>query len=233
MPRVEIGDTAERARNFAGRTWVLERVIAWLDDRNQRILLITGEPGSGKTALAAWLAGGGPAPLESTAQAQLERIRDAWSAAHFCTTDTRRGALDPKAFAQSLARQLGERYPDFAAAALLRAGATLNVEQNITQNLGEAVAVRIENLHHHRSRRGLLQPHHPRPARDVRAQAAHGADSDPGRRPRRGPDLRHAEHRRSAGGLGRSATVGAVGADEPQRAASRQRVSRCAAHQYQ
>jgi hypothetical protein len=48
---------ADRVTDFTGRRWVLDKVAEWMSDCNApRVLLITGEPGCGKTALAAWLA---------------------------------------------------------------------------------------------------------------------------------------------------------------------------------
>ena len=60
---------ADRTRDFTGRTWVLDEVAEWLDKGQERFLFITGEPGSGKTALAAWLAIAGPPPDDAEAQA--------------------------------------------------------------------------------------------------------------------------------------------------------------------
>ena len=47
---------AERTKQFAGRVWVFERVHEWLTlPGASRFLLLTGDPGSGKTAIAARL----------------------------------------------------------------------------------------------------------------------------------------------------------------------------------
>jgi hypothetical protein len=47
---------AERADNFCGRRWVFEELDGWLARQpGGRYFLITGEPGSGKTAIAARL----------------------------------------------------------------------------------------------------------------------------------------------------------------------------------
>ena len=55
-------ETMKAAADFVGRTWVLDEVEVWQAHGSEGMLLVTGEPGSGKTALAAWLAGGGPPP---------------------------------------------------------------------------------------------------------------------------------------------------------------------------
>jgi ABC-type molybdenum transport system ATPase subunit/photorepair protein PhrA len=57
---------AARAEAFAGRGWAAREVVDWVASGTERFLVITGEPGSGKTALAAWLAGAGPDPPDPT-----------------------------------------------------------------------------------------------------------------------------------------------------------------------
>ena len=47
---------AERARDFSGREWVFAEIDGWLaDPRGEQFLIVTGEPGIGKTAIAARL----------------------------------------------------------------------------------------------------------------------------------------------------------------------------------
>ena len=47
----------ERVHRFSGRTWVFDRIHEWLvTPQKNRVFLLTGEPGSGKTAIAARLA---------------------------------------------------------------------------------------------------------------------------------------------------------------------------------
>ena len=46
---------------FTGRSWALERIEEWLDSGTS-LLVLTGDPGTGKSALAAWLVGVGPPP---------------------------------------------------------------------------------------------------------------------------------------------------------------------------
>ena len=43
---------AEHTRDFTGREWVFRRISAWLETRDSRLFLLTGGPGSGKSALA-------------------------------------------------------------------------------------------------------------------------------------------------------------------------------------
>jgi energy-coupling factor transporter ATP-binding protein EcfA2 len=73
---------AANIENFAGRTWVLPRVLDWIEHGIERTLLVTGEPGTGKSSLAAWLAGAGRTPAAADARHQLERIRSHVKAVH-------------------------------------------------------------------------------------------------------------------------------------------------------
>jgi SpoVK/Ycf46/Vps4 family AAA+-type ATPase len=47
---------------FTGRTWVLPKILEWYEKTSERLLLITGDPGTGKSMVTAWLAGSGPLP---------------------------------------------------------------------------------------------------------------------------------------------------------------------------
>jgi|SRR5271166_3554726 len=50
------GDIQQHLARFTGRQWVFDRLDRWLrDSRVSRVFWITGKPGVGKTALAAWL----------------------------------------------------------------------------------------------------------------------------------------------------------------------------------
>ena len=63
-------EIARRASSFVGRGATLDAIAAWLNKPAPATpwFLVTGGPGSGKSALLAWLAGAGPTPAaESTA----------------------------------------------------------------------------------------------------------------------------------------------------------------------
>jgi len=139
-------EIAKRAENFAGRLWVLKEIIDWLEQRPERFFLITGEPGCGKTALAAWLAGAGPAPEEPAASGQLERLRASWQALHFCVAEDQRGSLSPSRFAQVLARQLSDRFDDYALAVLQRIAPEINIAQQARENWGQMIGAQINTL---------------------------------------------------------------------------------------
>jgi len=75
---------AENIDRFTGRTWLLPRILEWLNHSNERFFLLTGAPGTGKSMILAWLAGFGPEPKDASAREQLNRLRKAVKAAHFC-----------------------------------------------------------------------------------------------------------------------------------------------------
>jgi hypothetical protein len=138
-------DIAKRAADFVGRAWVLDEVIDWIDHGEERFFLITGEPGSGKTALAAWLVGAGTSAQDASRSDKLARVCDGWRAAHFCVARGG-GTLDPVSFAESLVRQLSDQYDDYAVAALQRIAPEISISQEVGQNWGNVVGARISNF---------------------------------------------------------------------------------------
>jgi hypothetical protein len=82
----------------------LPKLLEWWDNSGQRLLLLTGGPGAGKSMVLAWLANHGPPPGDPTAHAQLARVRTLVKAAHFCQATSRN--FTPQAFAESIANQL-------------------------------------------------------------------------------------------------------------------------------
>lgn len=100
MPIFNYADwVAERARTFTGRDWLFRAVDAWLTDpHGRRVFLLTGEPGSGKSAVAARLLqfsqGNASPPAEVTAIAP-----HFLSAAHVCSARDRRW-INPLAFSR-------------------------------------------------------------------------------------------------------------------------------------
>jgi hypothetical protein len=135
---------AERTGEFSERDWVFERIHAWISDLNApRFLLLTGEPGSGKTAIAARLVqfSRGEVPAPGT----CPEFRGGFLAGtHFCVA--RAGDwIDPSSFSRSLSLQLAAHYPDFARA-LIDAGdrsVNIHVEQNVT-NSGAVTGVILD-----------------------------------------------------------------------------------------
>jgi energy-coupling factor transporter ATP-binding protein EcfA2 len=136
----------ERAEGFVGRRWVLDEISGWLEMGSERYLVITGEPGSGKTALAAWLAGAGPVPKDADAATGLARLRGGWDAVHFCVARGQRGTVDPGQFARSLAEQLAQRYDAFAIAAIDRIAPEVNISVEARENWGTVIGLKLGRL---------------------------------------------------------------------------------------
>jgi hypothetical protein len=107
------GHVAERTVDFTGREWVFRAVDGWLGDPEAaRILLLTGEPGCGKTAIAARL-------VQFSLDAEvppdgITRLTPGFlSARHFCSGDHR--WISPHRFSEAVSHQLG-RYAEFSEA---------------------------------------------------------------------------------------------------------------------
>lgn len=81
---------------FTGREWVVEAIDRWLASGRSRIFWITGSPGVGKTALAAWLCAHRPEIV----------------AFHFCRFDNVQ-KIDPRRCIMSIAYQLSTQLPEY------------------------------------------------------------------------------------------------------------------------
>jgi hypothetical protein len=84
---------------FTGREWLFEQIDHWLHQGNEQFYLLTGEPGVGKSAIAA----------------KLTQIRSDIAAYHFC----RAGDVEtvrPGRVLRSLAAQLGKTLPHYGEA---------------------------------------------------------------------------------------------------------------------
>src|SRR4051794_37802539 len=108
MPRVVRGqvpsEAAKAAAAFTGRRWVIDQIADWATRSQERFLIVVGEPGWGKSALAAWLVGPDPDAAHPKPQvAQPSPV--SWSAWHFCVSRESR-TIDPQQFSASLALQL-------------------------------------------------------------------------------------------------------------------------------
>ena len=123
---------AERARGFIGRGWLFNDLNVWVADSDgPRVFLIIGEPGSGKSALAAQLvqyASGNTAPSEDCPALAKGFVH----AIHFCQAEDPL-TVDPTVFARSLTLQLSERFPALREAVLAR---SVGPVFNITQTTG-------------------------------------------------------------------------------------------------
>ena len=90
----------EKRAGFVGREWLFNRVNGWLQAaRSESALLITGEPGIGKSAFIAEMA--------------HRNLDGRVVAYHFCTREDRL-TLEPGAFVLNLAAMLASRVPTLA-----------------------------------------------------------------------------------------------------------------------
>jgi hypothetical protein len=136
---------AERAENFHGRRWVFKELDTWMQrEPGDRYFLITGEPGSGKTAIAArlfQLSSGQTAP---NGYARLGP--SCFGAAHFCSAADAT-SIDPRNFATALALQLSARSPEYAQALVNVGDRAVNITVHATaQTMTNVSGVVVENL---------------------------------------------------------------------------------------
>lgn len=147
----------ERSLCFSGRAEVFETISKWLTPNNPtRYFLLEGDPGSGKSSIAAQLC------RFSLAQARPPSTspnlnRNFLSAFHFCLARERRW-IDPSIFAKSLAMQLAARYYVFGKALLeLESDRRIQIRnhQEIKSNKGEVIGIYIQTIE-----LGDLNPEH-------------------------------------------------------------------------
>jgi len=89
----------ERRRDFCGREWLFKEMERWRTNRNERALLITGDPGTGKSAIVAELVHRNPGGQVL--------------AYHCCQADTQ-ATLQPGRFVRSLAAMIADKLPAYA-----------------------------------------------------------------------------------------------------------------------
>jgi len=124
----------ERTRHFTGRQWVFDAIGAWLaDNAGARVFLLTGGPGTGKTAIAARIA---QMDAGAIAPAVPPLTPQSLTYAHFCQAGVEH-TLSPITFVQALSEALATRYAAFRAS-LIKAGSR-QIVINTTQQF-ETVA---------------------------------------------------------------------------------------------
>jgi hypothetical protein len=127
---------ADNIEHFTGRAWLVPKLLDWYEKSDERILMLVGGPGTGKSMIMAWLAGHGPAPDDPEIRGQLEQLRAQVKAVHFCMAASRN--ITPQATAENIANQLTQNVPGFAGA--LAATLAERVQIAVTQNVGPVQA---------------------------------------------------------------------------------------------
>ncbi len=137
----------ERTRHFSGRGWVFDAVNAWLSsETGSRVFLLTGGPGTGKSAIAARLA---QMNLGQVAAPHPALGRDSLTYVHFCQTGVE-DTLSPVTFVQSLSEALANRFPVFRQA--LEKSGSRQIVINAVQTIGtleagaQAIAAKIGQI---------------------------------------------------------------------------------------
>lgn len=138
----------ERVGTFTGRTWVFRAIHEWLvRPDGSRYFLLTGEPGSGKTAIAARLSEfsvGTIAPPPGFQQFMPGFL----CAVHFCRA-TASDWIDPRTFAKSISLQLAA-IPEFARALKDVGDKEINIDVQMSVGTAQpgsnVIGVKIENL---------------------------------------------------------------------------------------
>jgi WD40 repeat protein len=90
----------EKRRDFCGRDWLFEEMERWRTANRERALLITGDPGTGKSAVVAELVHRNPSGQVL--------------ACHCCQADTQE-TLQPGRFVRNVAAMIASQLPDYAA----------------------------------------------------------------------------------------------------------------------
>jgi WD40 repeat protein len=90
---------AQKRRGFVGREWLFEEIDLWRFHSEERALLITGDPGAGKSSIVAQLAHLNP---------------DGQVIAYHCCQSNELETLRPAKFVQSLAAMIASRLPAYA-----------------------------------------------------------------------------------------------------------------------
>ncbi|HEV7914161.1 MAG TPA: TIR domain-containing protein [Albitalea sp.] len=98
-PRDDSPYLEDKRRNFEGRAWLFASIDAWLAAPGERALLITGDPGIGKTAILA----------------QIVHREDSRLIGYYCCRADSPASLVPAEFLRTLAALLAARLPDYVA----------------------------------------------------------------------------------------------------------------------
>jgi serine protease Do len=132
---------------FAGRTWLLPKLIEWIENSDDRFFILQGSPGTGKSMIMAWLAGVGPRPTsDEQAKIRFERINSLVKGVHFCEANT--GSINPTTMAGSLAKQLTKQTRDFSDALADSLSNRVQISATISGGVANSITGNyIEELH--------------------------------------------------------------------------------------
>ena len=126
----------EKRRNFCGRQWLFDEIEAWCRSGNSPALLITGDPGVGKSAVVAQLLHVNP--------------NDRVLAYHCCQSETK-ATLAPGLFVRSIAAMIAGKLESYSALLHEPAVAEALRDDNCGRDAGSAfergVLAPLETLH--------------------------------------------------------------------------------------
>jgi len=91
-------EIARYTAGFTGREWLKQNIEDWLSDLKNRVLIIIGEPGIGKSAIAAWIS---------------QQFSNKVLGIHFCTHRNTR-TLNVFEFVANIVGQLHSQLPEYA-----------------------------------------------------------------------------------------------------------------------
>jgi WD40 repeat protein len=118
---------------FVGREWIFTEIAQWIRAGNEPFFILTGEPGIGKSAIAA----------------RLTQVRDDIAAYHFCIAG-RNSTIVPGTVLRSIAAQLGRKLLDYGltlANTIKPTYLSVNVKIDVgTMSGGQITGVVINNL---------------------------------------------------------------------------------------
>jgi hypothetical protein len=132
------------------RPWLLKEISDWLADDRERVFLLSGDAGSGKSVVSGWVWPTGTAEdaiaVAQGVEPQLARVRAAWSAAYVCSQRYVGSSVDPRAFVRDVSEQLCRSIPGFHAALMARQRPLVQGTASAVTASGPVVGVQIEQL---------------------------------------------------------------------------------------